>query len=95
MGRKRSKTVLRNLQMTDFNVKLPAATITNPILLWLFKQGWEDPGWGQLPVNQVALGLILHDLGNKLADRALQEQVQDLAQKVIIENARSVAKQST
>jgi hypothetical protein len=78
--------------MTDFIVKLPVATVTNPILLWLFKQGWEDPGWGHLPVNQVALGLILHDLSNKLADRDLQEQAQELAQKVIIGNACSVAK---
>lgn len=79
--------------MSDLIAKLPIASVTNPILLWLFKHGWEDPNWGHLPVNQVALGLVLHDLSNKLADRALQEQVQELAQKVIIENARSVAKQ--
>ncbi len=78
--------------MTDLITKIPFASVTNPILLWLFKHGWEDPNWGHLPVNQVALGLILHDLGNKLADRALQEQVQEIAQKVITENARSVVK---
>jgi hypothetical protein len=78
--------------MTDIIVKLPVATVTNPILLWLFKQGWEDPGWGHLPVNQVALGLILHDLGNKLADRALQEQVQEIAEQVISKNACTVVK---
>lgn len=79
--------------MTEIIAKLPAATVTNPILLWLFKQGWEDPGWGHLPVNQVALGLILHDLGNKLADREMQEQVLQIAEKVIATNACSVVKQ--
>jgi len=81
--------------MADLIAKLPIASVTNPILLWLFKHGWEDPNWSHLPVNQVALGLVLHDLSNKLADRVLQEQVQELAQKVIIENARSVAKQGS
>lgn len=79
--------------MTDIIAKLPTASVTNPILLWLFKQGWEDPGWGHLPVNQVALGLILHDLGNKLSDRELQEQVLEIAEKVIATNACSVVKQ--
>ena len=48
--------------MAEFLTHLPIATVTNPILLWLFKHGWEDPGWGHLPINQVALGLVLHDL---------------------------------
>lgn len=78
--------------MSEILTKLPTATITNPILLWLFKNGWEDPSWGQLPVNQVALGLILHDLGNKLADRNLQEQIHEIAQKIVVDNARSVVK---
>ena len=68
--------------MTDFNFHLPTLVVTNPILLWLFKHGWEDPGWGHMPSNQIALGLILHDLGNKVADRDLQEQVQAIAQKI-------------
>lgn len=76
--------------MTDLTAKIAFSAVTNPILLWLFKHGWEDPNWGNLPVNQVALGLILHDLGSKLADPALQEQVQEIAQKVITENAKSV-----
>jgi len=78
--------------MTDFIAHLPIAAVTNPILLWLFKHGWEDPDWGQMPINQVALGLVLHDLGNRLADRALQEQVKAIAQKVVAENAQRIAK---
>ena len=79
--------------MTDIIADPPAPpTGTNPILLRLFKLGWDDPGWGQMPVNQVAIGMILRDLGNKLADRSLQEQVQAIAQKIIIDNARPVVK---
>ncbi len=78
--------------MSEILTKLPAATITNPILLWLFKNGWEEPSWGQLPVNQVALGLILHDLGNKVTDRDLQKQIHEIAQKIVVDNARSVVK---
>lgn len=44
--------------MPDFTAHLPLAAVTNPILLWLFKHGWEDPDWGCLPVNQVAIGLV-------------------------------------
>jgi rhamnogalacturonyl hydrolase YesR len=78
--------------MTDFISKLPVSTVTNPVLHWLFKHEWQDPGWAHRPVNQIALGLVLNDLSNKLADRALQEQAQALAQKVIAENVRSVTK---
>ena len=73
--------------MNDILANLPGVTVTNPIFLWLFKQGWEDPGWGNLPVNQIALGLILHDLSNKLADRTLQNQLQEIAEQVISKNA--------
>jgi hypothetical protein len=91
MTDRRTRRVKEN-EMTELIAKLPTATVSNPILLWLFKQGWEDPTWGQLPVNQVALGLVLHDLANKLADRSLQEQIHEIAEKIVINNARSVVK---
>ena len=78
--------------MTDFIAHLPIDTVRNPILLWLFKHGWEDPGWGQMPINQVALGLVLHDVASKLADKALQEQVQAIAEKVVAKNAQRAVK---
>ncbi|MDA1343745.1 MAG: hypothetical protein O2966_07820 [Proteobacteria bacterium] len=78
--------------MTYLTAKIAFSAVTNPILLWLFKHGWADPARGNLPANQVAIGLILHDLGSKLTDPALQEQAQEIAQKVITENSRSVIK---
>lgn len=74
--------------MSGLTTHLPLSTVTNPILLWLFKHGWEDPSWGHLPINQVALGLVLHDISEKLADRNLQEQVQAIARKVVAENTQ-------
>ena len=78
--------------MSEFVAHLPIATVTNPILLWLFKHGWEDPSWGHMPINQAALGLVLHDLSAKVADRALQEQIQAIAQKMVAENAQRIVK---
>lgn len=78
--------------MTDLITELPVSNVTNPVLHWLFKHEWGYPGWGHRPINQVALGLALNDLGKKLADRTLQEEVQALAQKIIVENVRSVTK---
>jgi hypothetical protein len=91
--KQRKLTRLGRFKMTDIVADPPASpTGTNPILLRLFKLGWDDPSWGQLPVNQVAIGMILRDLGYKLADRSLQEQVQEIAQKIIIDNARPAFK---
>jgi hypothetical protein len=45
-----------------------------------------------MPINQVALGLVLHDVATKLADKALQEQVQAIAEKVVAKNAQRAVK---
>lgn len=78
--------------MTEITAHLPVATVTNPILLWLFKNGWEDPSWGKLPINQATLGLVLHELSTKVADHSLQEQIQGIATKLVTENAQKVVK---
>jgi len=78
--------------MANFIANVPVERVTNPLILWLFKHGWEDPGWGHLSINQVTLGLVLHDLGAKLADRDLCDQVQAIAQKVVAENAQRAVK---
>ena len=31
--------------MNPFQLSTPILTVTNPILLWLFRHGWEDPEW--------------------------------------------------
>jgi hypothetical protein len=76
--------------MAELNVHVPMLAVTNPILLWLFKHGWEDPSWGRMPINQVALGLMLHELSGKLANAGLREQLAQIAGQVVAENAREV-----
>jgi hypothetical protein len=76
--------------MADFQAHVPISAVSNPILLWLFAHGWEQPSWGHLPVNQVALGLILQDLGSRVADRASREQIQAIAGKIVAHNAQAV-----
>ena len=59
----------------DFSEML---VVTNPILLWLFKHGWEDPGWGRDDASQILILLRARtgrsDLGHRTA-RAGQETV--------------------
>ena len=43
----------------DFSEML---AVTNPILLWLFKHGWEDPGWGRDDASQISILSALHAL---------------------------------
>lgn len=74
--------------MTDFNFNVPALAVTNPIWLWLFKHGWEDPSWGRLPINQVALGLALHGIAERVADRRLQGELVKIAQTMVTQHAR-------
>lgn len=74
--------------MADFTANIPVASVTNPILLWLFKHGWEDPSWGHIPTNQVALGLALHELSSRLANPELKDQLQHIAQKVVADNSQ-------
>ncbi|MET3722328.1 hypothetical protein ABIC35_000219 [Sphingomonas trueperi] len=76
--------------MADVGFHVPISTVTNPILLYLFNHGWESPGWGHLPINQAALGLALHGLSEKVADRRLQAELQQLAHNIVDQSARAV-----
>lgn len=78
--------------MAASDVKLPSSTVANPILLWLIQNGWEEPGWGRMPINQVVIGLMLNDIGDKLTDPALKEQVRHIAQTVVGANASRLVK---
>ena len=67
--------------------RLPALRVTNPILLWLFAHGWEDPDWGQSPIGQVAISAALQELAKSVADRNVSSQIQKLA----VQHAAKVA----
>jgi hypothetical protein len=53
--------------------------VTNPILLWLFKHGWEDPGWGQDDATQISILSAVHALAGQIADPELRAEATKLA----------------
>jgi len=59
----------------------------NPVLLWLFKHGWEDPDWGQSPVGQVVTALVIHELADRIIDSELNKEIKTIAGKIIEFNA--------
>lgn len=55
----------------------------DPLLLWLFKHGWEDPGWGR---NQEAQSAILRGvqvLADQITDKKLRAEIRQLATKAL------------
>lgn len=52
-----------------------------------FNGHWEDPGWGQQPVNQVLIGLTLRELAEGIQDRGLRSQIQSAANEAIAKNS--------
>ena len=64
----------------DFSEML---VVTNPILLWLFKHGWEDPGWGRDDASQISILSAVHALADQISDTELRAQVKKLSSKGI------------
>ena len=75
--------------------KLPVATVTNPVLLWLFRHGWEDPTWGRSSMDQITIGLAIHELAAKVSDRDAGKQIQSIAAKAVAKAAQIAVKEST
>jgi hypothetical protein len=71
--------------------KAPILTVTNPILLWLFQHGWEDPGWGHSHIGQVAIASAIHELANQIADVEARKQIQAVTAKSIAHSGEKMA----
>jgi hypothetical protein len=69
--------------MGGFNFRIPELVITDPILLWLFNHGWEDPVWGQTDANQLTLALALYQLAGRFTDAATRGAIQGAATKAV------------
>jgi len=65
--------------------------VTNPILLWLFKHGWEDPGWGRDDASQISILSALHALADQISDTELRAEVKKLSTKGIAKVANRMA----
>jgi hypothetical protein len=74
----------------EFQFRIPELVITDPILLWLFNHGWEDPGWGQTEANQLTLALALHQLAERITDPATRGAIQIAAVKAVATLSRKV-----
>jgi hypothetical protein len=60
-----------------------------------FKGHWEDPGWGQKPINQVLMLLSVHTLAGGIAETEAQRQVQAAIEKAMTDAAQQVVKISS
>jgi hypothetical protein len=69
--------------MGDFNFRIADLLVSDPILLWLFNRGWEDPTWGQAVANQLTLALALHQLAGRFSDAGTREAIQGAANRAV------------
>jgi glutaredoxin-related protein len=65
--------------------------VTNPILLWVFKHGWEDPGCGRDDASQISILSALHALADQISDKELRSQVKKLSSKGLAKVANRMA----
>jgi len=77
--------------MSDHRYELE---VTNPILIWLFNHGWEDPTWGQTDANQLTLAVAINQLAGRISDAGTRTAIQtataksvaNLSQKIVAGN---------
>ena len=74
--------------------KIPELVVTNPIWLWMFRHGVEDPNWGRRPIDQHALAVTIHELAGKINDVEMSKQIQGSAAKLLLDTAQSIVKKS-
>jgi hypothetical protein len=60
-----------------------------------FHGHWEDPGWGQKPMNQVLVLLSTHTLAEGIADDEVRRQVQGTIEGAIAEAAQRSVRSSS
>lgn len=54
---------------------------------------WEDPGWGQQPINQVLVMLSAHTMAGGIEDDKARREVQGTLEKAIAGAAQKIARQ--
>jgi hypothetical protein len=70
--------------------QLPIAAVTNPILLWLYEHGWEDPDWGHRPAEQLTIALAIHEFAGMLTDTDATAQIQTVTKKTVATLSRKL-----
>jgi hypothetical protein len=77
--------------MNPFQLSTPILTVTNPVLLWFFRKGGEDPEWGLTPVGQIAIASIIYEMANQLSEPELRRQIQAGAANAMARTAERMA----
>lgn len=54
---------------------------------------WEDPGWGQQPINQVLIMLSAHTLAGGIEDEKARGAVQGTLEKALANTAQKIVRQ--
>jgi hypothetical protein len=62
------------------------------LIFWLI--GGEDPTWGTRSIDQVTLGLAIHEFATKVTDEPARKAIKAAAATVIAKNANAVAGES-
>lgn len=54
---------------------------------------WEDPGWGQQPINQVLVLLSAHTLAGGIEDERARQEVQGPLERALANTAQRIVRQ--
>ena len=63
--------------------KMPKAAVLNPILLMLFKMGWEEPA------DQLTTVLATHQMADQIEDKAVRAQIRTITGKQLAKLAQN------
>ena len=72
----------------------PQIRVTNPWFLYLIAHGWEEPVPPTGPMNQVSVGLAIHEFASQISDEAARKAIKTAAAGVVAKAAKSVASES-
>lgn len=64
--------------------------VINPLLLWFYRHGGEDPGWGRREEEQVAIATAVYGLAGQIASSETREKLRALAASAILEAAKNL-----
>jgi hypothetical protein len=80
--------------MPPVKSKIPKQVVTNPIWLWLFRHGWEDPGWGSRTIDQHTLALAILAASENISDAETRAKIKGSASKLLLKTARDLEEES-
>lgn len=74
--------------------RIPILTVINPIWLWLFQHGWEDPEWGKRAIDQHNIAIVMHELAGAITDSQVKKEIRNVTAKFILSTSEQMVKDS-